>query len=336
MNSSISACSFQAHRIHSGHHNRTRGVLIMRQPLKTALFAGLAFGVAGIASVSGARVASAAAPAISASSTNLLQSPQITAALVAMAYAKMTGTSPDLEQLAKSSVEYERASTFDQPSVLQHLTASLTKEFNNLSPSSIYTVNITAWLMQYNPQAGGWPTDFTDDKFLPFQNPVGGPPLQLSFDNVGQFNALPVPPADARSFAEQHQFNTHSSIAEFAILRLAFRIVGAPPSVSASFAPVTAHILQGEILTDQGQRLYVFPPAADATQRQNPKSFASNSIPNLPSSTLDGVSLGMPQDKAEIALAVAFPKATFKHGPGFAAFYDHLQAGAQPSTRFPS
>jgi hypothetical protein len=109
-------------------------------------------------------------------------------------YGKLSGQQPDFRELARPSVEYQRASAFSRDAVADRVAARYSAAYTAASPDAVYTLNVNASLLQYDAARGGWPSNFGADKFVPFPNPLGGQ-LELSFDNIDDFNALPQPQA---------------------------------------------------------------------------------------------------------------------------------------------
>ena len=163
---------------------------------------------------------------------------------------------PDYQDLAQRSVAYRQATAFQQPSVFERLTASYKAEYDRVSPGKEYSIAISVMIQQYDPARGGFPTDFSDDHFVPVPNPLGQSGYQLGFDNISSFNVVPVPSATAEAFALKHGLSLHGSMGGFGQLRLVFTMVGAPPALDAASFPVTAHVMAAELLTPSGGTIY--------------------------------------------------------------------------------
>lgn len=256
------------------------------------------------------------------------QAPLLSGTDLLLAYSHLTGMPPDYQDLAQRSVAYRQASAFQQPSVLERLTASYKAEYDWVSPGKAYSIAISVMIQQYDPARGGFPTDFTDDHFVPIPNPLGQSGFQLGFDNIASFNVVPVPAATAEAFALRHGLSLHGSLGGFGQLRLVFTIVAAPPALDAASFPVTAHIVSGELLTSSGGIIYAFPPAPSQPAEQD---FGNSKMPVLKSSSLDGVEIGMNEDAAKVVASSQFPGATPITGPSFAAYFSELRGGSRPT-----
>ena len=260
----------------------------------------------------------------------LLHAPRLTDLDTALAYAKMTGTTPDFRAYGEHAAAYQAASAFQKDAVLTHLVRAYGAEFDSLSLSRAYSLTVNLTLQQFDAARGGYPIDFDEQHFIPIRDPAASTTYDITFSNIDSFDLIPMGNEAAQDFAARFNLDTHSPYAGFVLFQIAFRLEDAPPATDANSTTIRAHILAARIVNATGQVLHSFPlDQAPASAETAGHPTISRPEP-LKSASVEGLGLGMPHADA---LAVAHKAFTgfSQESPSFDAYFDGARGGIVPT-----
>lgn len=257
---------------------------------------------------------------------SLYKQPPLDGAVLAFAYSRMNGITPDFRPYAERSTTTRAATAFDRDAVIARETARLQAAFQSFDPARVYDVRLNTELRQYDAARGGYPFALGEDAFIPFQDQATSKSYGLQFRNTGDVNFIPTgDPTAARAFAQRTGLNTQGTIAGIVILQIAYRLVEAPPALdNGGPLMVRADILAARVLNSTGAVIHDFGLTPAASRPSTDNVAAGQGV--LKAADVQGLRLGMQQADAE---AVASRGWTAKKGSqreGQVLWFNDLQA----------